>query len=158
MPPAHDDILAITHGPLVLVVDDESAVRSDVCRMIRGFGYPVRSARNGREALHVLADHPREVRLLVADLGMPRMDGGELAERARDFDPSLRVLLLLEPEDPQVADLAPGYHDLPSLRKPVTFGDLYRKVQDLIGPPTGPPAERRGRPRPRRRSSGHHTV
>ena len=86
------------------------------------------------------------------------MDGGELAERARDFDPSLRVLLLLEPEDPQVADLAPGYHDLPSLRKPVTFGDLYRKVQDLIGPPTGPPAERRGRPRPRRRSSGHHTV
>ena len=107
MPPAHDDILAITHGPLVLVVDDESAVRSDVCRLIRGFGYPV---------------------------------------------------LLLEPEDPQVADLAPGYHDLPSLRKPVTFGDLYRKVQDLIGPPTGPPAERRGRPRPRRRSSGHHTV
>ena len=158
MPPAPNDVLAISHGPLVLVVDDESAARSEVCRMIRGFGYPVRSARSGREAIGVLTDHPREVRLLIADLGMPGMDGGELAERARDLDPDLRVLLLLEPDDPRVADLASGYHDLPSLGKPVTFGDLYRKVQDLVGPPAGPPTERRGRPRPKRRSSGHHAV
>jgi len=126
--------------------------------MIRGFGYQVRSARSGREALGVLADQPREFRLLVADLGMPGMDGGELAERARDLDAGLRILLLLDPDDPRVADLVAGYHDLPALRKPVTFGDLYRKVQDLVGPPAGSPTERRGRPRPRRRSSGHQTI
>ena len=158
MPPADDDVLAIAHGPLVLVVDDESAVRSELCRMIRGFGYPVRSARGGREALGLLTDHPREVRLLIADLGMPRMDGGELAERARDVDPNLKVLLLVEPGDPRVEDLVTGYRDLPSLVKPVTLGGLYRATQDLVGPPAGPPAERRGQPRPRRRSSGHHKV
>ena len=158
MPRAHDENLGLAQSPLVLVVDDESTVRSDVCRMIRGFGYPVRSARGGREALEVLLDTPREVRLLIADLGMPRMDGGELAERARDLDPSLQVLLLVEPGDAQVADLAAGYRDLPSLEKPVTFSELYRRTQDLIGPPAGPPAERRSRLRARRRSSGHHRV
>ena len=158
MPQAHDDVLTIAHGPLVLVVDDEPAIRSEVCRMVRGFGYPARSASGGGEALRFLAEHPREVRLLIADLGMPRMDGGELAERARDLDPGLRVLLLIEPGDPRVTDLEAGYQDLPSLRKPVTFADLYRKTQDLIGPPAGPPAERRGRARSRSRRSGHHTV
>jgi CheY-like chemotaxis protein len=156
----HDDtdILPMTPGPLVLVVDDEAAPRAAVTRMLHEIGCQVRSCSTGRAALRFLAAYPREARVLLADLGMPGMDGGELAERARDLDPGLRVLLLLEPDDPRVVDLASGYHDLPSLRKPVTFGDLYRKVQDLVGPPAGPPTERRGRPRPRRRSSGHHTV
>jgi CheY-like chemotaxis protein len=143
---------------LILVVDDQPAPRSEICRMVRGFGYPVRSAGSGREALELMTEHPREVRLLIADLGMPRMDGGELAERARDVDPSLRVLLLLEPGDPRVTELEPGYRDLPSLRKPVTFGDLYRKTLDLIGPSAGPPGDRPGRPRSRARRSGHHQV
>lgn len=158
MPPSHEDVLTIAHGPLILVVDDQPAPRSEVCRMIRGFGYPVRSAGSGREALELMAEHPREVRLLIADLGMPRMDGGELAERARDLDPSLRVLLLVEPGDPRVTELESGYRDLPSLRKPITFGDLYRKTLDLIGPPAGPGGERQGRPRSRTRRSGQHQV
>jgi CheY-like chemotaxis protein len=69
-------------GP-VLVVDDEVTPRSIVSRMVRAMGYPVRTCRSGRDALHFLAAHPRQARLLLADLGMPRMDGGELAERAR---------------------------------------------------------------------------
>jgi two-component system, cell cycle sensor histidine kinase and response regulator CckA len=158
VPASHEDVLTIAHGPLILVVDDQPAPRSEICRMVRGFGYPVRSAGSGREALELMTEHPREVRLLIADLGMPRMDGGELAERARDVDPSLRVLLLLEPGDPRVAELEPGYRDLPSLRKPVTFGDLYRKTLDLIGPSVGPPGDRPGRPRSRARRSGHHQV
>ena len=126
--------------------------------MIRGFGYPVRSAGGGREALELMTEHPREVRLLIADLGMPRMDGGELAERARDLDPGLRVLLLVEPGDPRVAELESGYRDLPSLRKQITFGDLYRKTLDLIGPPATPAGDRHGRTRSRTRRSGHHQV
>ena len=156
MPPAEDDVLSFAHGPLVLVVEDDATQRSEVCRMIRGFGYPVRSAAAGGEALRFLTEQPREVRLLIADLGMPGMDGGELAERARDLDPAIRVLLLVDPGDSQAAELAAGYRDLPSLAKPVTFGDLYRKTQELVGPPAGPP-ERPGRPRTRSRRSGQHS-
>jgi CheY-like chemotaxis protein len=86
--------------------------------MVRGMGYPVRSCKGGREALRFLAAHPRQVRLLLADLGMPKMDRGELAERARDLDPSLRVVLLFDPADAHAADLLHGYRDFPYVLKP----------------------------------------
>jgi CheY-like chemotaxis protein len=50
----------------------------------------VRSCRNGREAFTYLKQHPSDIRLLITDLIMPVMDGGELAERAREFQPKLQ--------------------------------------------------------------------
>jgi CheY-like chemotaxis protein len=156
------DPLPIVAGLLILVVDDEFTPRSIVTRMVRGLGYPARSCPGGRAALRFLEAHPREVRLLLADLAMPRMDGGELAERARDLDPTLRIVLMAGAGDPHVDELLSGYRDLPFLRKPVSFGDLYDTLQDLLGTPArspgyppsmGPPA-----PRAWRRTSGRHEV
>ena len=148
--------------PLVLVVDDEQGSRSSISRMIRGMGYQGRSCRSGREALRFLAANPGAVRLLVADLVMPGMDGGELAERAMDLDPGLRIVLLAGPGEDSDRDLLAGYRDLPVLTKPVTFGDLYGKLEELVGAPhrpTGyPPSMGPPRPRTRRRSSGQHEV
>jgi CheY-like chemotaxis protein len=151
-------VIPLDTGPLVLVVDDEQTPRSIVSRMVRAMGYPVRNCRSGRDALRFLAAHPRAVRLLLADLGMSRMDGGELAERARDLDPSLRVVLMFDPADVHAADLLSGYRDFPYLRKPITFGDLYGWLVELLGPPLGGPSrppsigQRRQRSR---RPSGH---
>jgi FixJ family two-component response regulator len=63
------------------------------------------------------------------------MDGGELAERARDLDPTLRIVLMAGVGDPHLDELLSGYRDLPFLRKPVSFGDLYDRLQDLLGTP-----------------------
>ena len=161
MPHAEDDrILAIAPGPLVLVVDDELTPRSIITRMIRTLGYPVRGCSGGREALRFLESHPREVRLLIADLFMSRMDGGELAERALDLDPSLRVLLMVGPADPRANDLLAGYRDLPLLAKPVDFGALAGRLDELLGAPSVPPRypPSMGPPRTRRRTSGRHEV
>lgn len=119
-----DDVTVSTliPGPLVLVVDDELAPRAAVSRMIRGFGYRARSCSTGRDALRFLKAHLREVRLVVADFEMPRMDGGELAERALDLDPSVRVLLMSGPADGQADELLAGYRDFPFLAKPVSCG------------------------------------
>jgi CheY-like chemotaxis protein len=144
-------------GPIVVVVDDEPATRSAVCRMVRGLGYRTRSCASGREALRYLDAHPREVKLLLADLGMPQMDGGELAERARDLDADLRVVLMAGVDDPMEQELLAGYRDLPILTKPVAFADLYGRLRDLLGPPAMAPS-RPARPRPARRPSGRHEV
>jgi CheY-like chemotaxis protein len=147
-------------APIVLVVDDEPTARSTITRMIRGMGYPSRSCRSGRDALEFLAAHPRTVRLLIADLLMPGMDGGELAERAIDLDPGLRVVLLAGEGEESGRDLLAGYRDLPVLTKPITFGSLYGKLEELLGapyrPPSYPPSMGPPRPRSRRRSSGQH--
>lgn len=144
-------------GPLVLVVDDEPDARATVCRMVRGLGYRVQACAGGREALDYLEGHRREVRLLLADLVMPHMDGGELVERARDLDPTLRVALLAEAGEAEASELLAGYRDLPVLTKPVGFSDLYGRLRELLGPPAISPT-RQTRPRSSRRPSGRHEV
>ena len=63
------------------------------------------------------------------------MDGGELAERALDLDPSLVVVLMAAPDDAETRELLSGYHDLPLLWKPLALPELARKVHDLVSAP-----------------------
>ena len=131
--------------------------------MVRTLGYRAGAARAVGPGLRFLAAHPGEVRLLLADLGMPQMDGGELAERAKDLDPSLVAMLMADPGDPSVAELLFGYRDLPFVPKPVSFGDLAEKLERLLGIPVSQPSRAPrsmgpSRPRSRRRTSGHHEV
>jgi CheY-like chemotaxis protein len=63
--------------------------------------------------------------MLVADVSMPGLSGRELAERARDFRPQLRVLL--------VSGLESEGRGFPLLRKPFTQSDLRRVMADTTG-------------------------
>lgn len=157
----HDDtdIIPMTPGPLVLVVDDEPAPRNAVTRMLQELGYHARSCASGRAALHFLGTHPGETGLLLANLGMPGMDGGELAERALDLDPGLVVVLMAAP-DAEMRELLYGYRDLPLLWKPLALPELARKIHDLArtrGPSPGYPLSA-PRSRSRWRTSNRHEV
>ncbi len=146
-------------GPLVLVVDDDQPDRIASARMVRGLGYPARSFRQGRDALQFIAEHPQVARVLIADVGMPVMDGGELAERVLDADPTMRVALMADPRDPDVMELVGGYRDLPLLAKPVRFAELYGTLTRLVGPPLHgptPPSLVAASQWGRRRPSGQH--
>src|SRR3712207_5711912 len=111
--------------PAILVVEDESTPRAEICRMVRGLGYRVRTARNGREALRYLTQHPGEIRLVLTDVIMPYMDGGELAERARDLQPGLRLVLMSATVGGAAQDILTAYPETPFLRKPFGFAELY---------------------------------
>ncbi len=63
-------------APVALVVDDSMLIRHTVCRYLQERGFDVESATNGVEALEVLS-HVRPD-LVVTDLNMPKMTGGEL--------------------------------------------------------------------------------
>ncbi|HEX6104297.1 MAG TPA: response regulator [Gemmatimonadales bacterium] len=132
--------------PAILVVEDEATPRDEICRMVRGLGYQVRSARNGREALRYLEQHPGEIRLVLADIIMPYMDGGELAERARDLLPGLRFVLMSATVEGASAELLSAYPETPFLRKPFSFAELYGVLVRQVGPPVAPAGMRPGRP------------
>jgi CheY-like chemotaxis protein len=152
-----EDVKVLPLDPLVLVVDDELTPRAIVTRMVRSLGYRARSCQSARGALRFLKAHPGLVDLLLADLGMPQMDGGELAERAKDLDSSLIVMLMAGPTDLHVGHLLSGYGDLPFVPKPVSFTDLAEKLERLLGipaQPTSPPRSMASaRTRERRRPS-----
>ena len=160
--PDHEDadVLPLDPRPLVLVVDDTLRSRSIVTRMARALGYQARSCPSGATALRFLQEHPGVVCLVLADLAMPRMDGGELAERVRDLRPRLPIALMVGQDDAHVEDLLEGYSDLPFISKPVALGDLAELLTDLLGSPEPPTPEPQSMRRvvARRRSSGQHKV
>jgi CheY-like chemotaxis protein len=120
-----------------LVVDDEFTPRSIVCRMVRNMGYPFQTAKDGWDALRYFKQHPNEIRLLLADLVMPAMDGGELAERACEIQPKLQIALMATDPEDYDAELLGGYPEFRVLQKPVTFERLFALLADLVGPPSG---------------------
>jgi len=119
----------------VLVVDDELAARTAVSGMVSGMGYPVRSCPGGKGALGYLKRHPAEVRLLLTDVTMPGMDGGELAERALAAAPKVKIILMAEPGDGVAQGLVQAYAEFPVLEKPVAFAVLLELLSRHLGPP-----------------------
>ena len=133
--PARGDRRSRFADPTVLVVDDEETPRSVTCRMVRALGYLTRSARDGREALRYIQQHPGEIRLVLTDVIMPYMDGGELAERIRDLHPRLPIVLMSAYPVGEVAELVAAYPELPFIEKPFSTEALHRVLMPLLGPP-----------------------
>ncbi len=68
-------------GAVALVVEDDAEVRVMAARALREVGYRVLEAENGRAALNLVRRHAGRLDLVVTDVGMPEMDGYELARR-----------------------------------------------------------------------------
>lgn len=77
--------------PIVLVVDDEAPVRQMMRRFLEPAGYQVLEASNGLDALALLTDDTA-LGLLIADLEMPELAGGEMARRIRAARRDQKVL------------------------------------------------------------------
>jgi CheY-like chemotaxis protein len=89
---------AIGQGGLVLLVEDEPAIRTFGAEVLRELGYTVQEAADGAVALKFLRschEGGRGVDLLVADVGLPGgLNGRQLADAAREIWPDLPVLLI----------------------------------------------------------------
>src|SRR5262249_17166020 len=77
----------------ILVVDDNSAVRTITAIMLRTFGHDAIEAAGGQEALDLL-EQDKQFDLLMVDLAMPNMHGDEFAARARNLVPDVPILFL----------------------------------------------------------------
>jgi CheY-like chemotaxis protein len=79
---------------LVLVVDDEEAVRRFACRVLERAGYGVFEATDGVEALELIQGQTVPLELVVSDIVMPRMNGVELMQALSMSQPDLPVILM----------------------------------------------------------------
>ena len=80
-------------GEAVVVVEDDPAVRMLVVNVLDELGYTAHQAADARTALPLLESDLR-VDLLVTDVGLPGMNGRQLAEIARQHRPGLRILFM----------------------------------------------------------------
>ena len=130
---------------VILLADDEEAVRWLGRRYLEADGWVVLEAQDGEEALEIIESHQGSLRLVVTDLNMPKVSGQELAEVLSIFRPGLPVLGIS-------GFLSAVSHDrrLPILPKPFTPGSLLQAVRMACGLSVRlrrPPAENRRRAR-----------
>ena len=122
------------HGERVLVVEDEPDVRMLVVDVLRELGYRVEVAADGAAALPFLLSSDR-LDLLISDVGLPGMNGRQLAEIARQYRPGLRVLFMTGyARNAQVrGDFLDEGMDM--LTKPFSIDELAQRVRLSIETP-----------------------
>jgi CheY-like chemotaxis protein len=117
---------------VVLLVEDEPAVRALTARVLRAQGYTVLVAGNGAEALQVIQAYPGVIDLLVTDLMMPEMSGKALAEHVVRHYPGIRVLFISGYTDRAIVHHGRLERDMAFLQKPFTPLSLAEKVREAL--------------------------
>jgi nitrogen-specific signal transduction histidine kinase len=111
----------------VLVVDDDLLVLDSIAAMLDDLGHAVIEARSGEEAVRLLPRMPK-IDIVVTDYAMPGMNGFEFAQRVKERNPKLPIIL------------ATGYAELPAdrsiefghLSKPYTSKDLAEALEKAV--------------------------
>ncbi len=91
------------NGEVLLLADDDSAVRDVSRELLESIGYRVLTAVDGREAVQVFEQHRDEIRLLVFDVVMPQLGGVDAARRIRELAPDIPVVFQTGYGEDQVA-------------------------------------------------------
>jgi PAS domain S-box-containing protein len=115
----------------IVLCEDEPAVRDLVAEVLRRSGYSVVVATNSAEALLLIDDRQSPAELLLTDIVMPGMSGPDLARRATQVRPDLRVILMsgyiLDDADRDAVGSQTAF-----LAKPFSPATLARTVRDVL--------------------------
>ncbi|NWB46321.1 ATP-binding protein [Pseudomonas gingeri] len=136
-PVVQDEALYSPHAPYaedgetVLIVEDDPAVRVLVSEVLGELGYRFVEASDANGAIPIL-DSGQRVDLLISDVGLPGMNGRQLAEIGRQLRPGLRILFITGYAEH--AAVRGGFLDqgMQMITKPFTFELLTAKVREMI--------------------------
>ena len=129
VPPAERPLL---EPGLVLVVEDEPAVRQMVRRSLEAAGLTVLEAENGTQALEVVAMRRERPKLVLTDVIMPGLNGRELSERLATTQPGLPVLFMsgYTGDDVLARSLLPD--EAAFIQKPFAPDELVARVRAML--------------------------
>jgi PAS domain S-box-containing protein len=116
----------------ILLVEDDSTIRNVLSRIIGKLGYKLLIAFNGEEALKVVERDGGPVDLVITDVIMPKMGGGDLARKMRVRCPGVKIIYLSGYTNDSIGqkDLAlPGTR---FLQKPVSFPRLAKEIREVL--------------------------
>jgi two-component system cell cycle sensor histidine kinase/response regulator CckA len=134
--PSESRRIAAGGSETILLVEDETAVRVMIRKILKSKGYTVLEAQHGQEAIHICEYHSGPIHLMVTDVVMPHMSGKELAEHLTLQRPKMKVLYMSGYPDKYIAQeggLNPGAG---FLQKPFSLDILESKVREILDAPS----------------------
>jgi len=117
-------------GQLVLVVEDDDQVRLLVSFLLEELGYAVLTARDANAALSHMASH--RIDLLISDVGLPGMNGRQLAEAFREGHPSTPVLLMTGYAESATVKSEFLGHNMTMIAKPFAMEAFSKAIRDAF--------------------------
>ena len=129
--PELTDDHATTEGETVLVVEDEHVVRGLIVEVLTELGYRAIEASDGPAGLEILRS-PRRIDLLITDIGLPGLNGRQVAEAGRALRPALKILFMTGYAEN--AALASGFLEpgMAMVTKPFAMEALATRIRDII--------------------------
>ena len=118
-------------APLVLVIDDELAVRTVIARLLGRQGYRVLLASSGEEGIRLFEENAAEIRLVVLDWHLPGEPGTRTFDELLARQPKLRVVLVTGDHDADLGANARQYLAC-MLLKPFTTAELMLAVNAVL--------------------------
>ena len=118
-------------GETVLVVEDEPVVRGVIVEMLQDQGFRTLQAADGPSGLRILRLNER-IDLLITDVGLPGMNGRQLADQARETRPDLKILFITGyAENVAIANgfLQPG---MEMITKPFDLDNLSQRIRQMV--------------------------
>ena len=119
----------------ILLVEDDDVVRELASRVLEMNGYKVLVAARASEALKICKKQAKQIDLVVTDVVMPAMSGGELAQRVLEMRPDIKVLYISGYTDDAIVHLGVLDRSTAFLQKPFTPNTLALKVREVIDGP-----------------------
>ncbi|SPE42973.1 PAS/PAC sensor hybrid histidine kinase (modular protein) [Candidatus Sulfopaludibacter sp. SbA3] len=116
----------------ILLVEDQEAVRSFTMAALEQFGYHVIDAPSGEAAIAAVERHPGQIHVLLTDVVLTGMNGGELSERLKALRPGLKVLFTSGYTADVVAHRGVFDNVTAYIPKPFSPDELAAKVRELL--------------------------
>ncbi|MCJ7616493.1 MAG: response regulator, partial [Desulfobacterales bacterium] len=122
----------IKQSGTILLVDDEADVRKICMSILEKIGCRVLSAEDGQEAIELYRNNKDEIDIVLLDLIMPNMSGGEVYDRLKEINPEVKVLLSsgysIDGEATEI--LNRGCNGF--IQKPFNINELSQKIRKIL--------------------------
>ena len=116
----------------ILLAEDDQALRQVSKVFFETYGYKVLEAINGEEALSIFSKNSADIKLIVTDMIMPKMQGNEVYEKARMIRPDIKCLFMSGYNNDIIQKIGSLKEGVNFISKPFSPFDLLRKVREVL--------------------------
>lgn len=122
----------LTGAGIILLVEDEDAVRMFATRALKNKGYTVIEARSGDHALEVIKDHTGHIDLVVSDVMMPGTDGPTMMREIKRQRPGIKAIFISGYSEERLKESFESGEAVFFLPKPFSLKQLAEKVKEVL--------------------------